>query len=71
MRKHDIHTHTTYSDGLLSPKDLVKQAKHKNLEILGICDHGFSKKLMNTYQVTANLEKYYKTLILLDNETIH
>jgi histidinol phosphatase-like PHP family hydrolase len=62
MRRHDIHTHTTLSDGLLSPKELVKQAKRKNLEILGICDHGFSKKLLNAYQVTSNLEKYFNTL---------
>ncbi|UCG00942.1 MAG: PHP domain-containing protein [Candidatus Heimdallarchaeota archaeon] len=62
MRRHDIHTHTTYSDGLLSPKDLIKQAKYRNLEILGICDHGFSKKLIDTYQVTANLERYYNYL---------
>ncbi len=62
MRRHDIHTHTIYSDGLLSPKDLVKQAKQKNLEILGICDHGFSKKLKNKFQITTNLEKYYNSL---------
>jgi histidinol phosphatase-like PHP family hydrolase len=58
MRRHDIHTHTTYSDGLLSPEDLAQQAKNKNLEILGICDHGFSKKLLENYQVTACLDKY-------------
>ena len=58
MKRHDIHTHTTYSDGILLPEDLVQQAKIKNLEILGICDHGFSKKLMENYQVTACLAKY-------------
>jgi histidinol phosphatase-like PHP family hydrolase len=58
MKRHDIHTHTTYSDGFLSPEDLVQQAKKKKLEILGICDHGFSKKLLENYQVTVCLDKY-------------
>ncbi|MFX0204441.1 MAG: PHP domain-containing protein [Candidatus Hodarchaeota archaeon] len=62
MRRHDIHTHTTYSDGLLSPEELAQQAKKMNLEILGICDHGFSKKLMENYQVTAYLDKYMNHL---------
>ena len=62
MKTHDIHTHTTYSDGLLSPEDLVQQAKKKKLEIIGICDHGFSKKLMDTYQVTTHLTKYQNHL---------
>lgn len=67
MRRHDIHTHTTYSDGLLSPEELIKQAKHKNLEVLGICDHGFSKKLMDTYQITSYLEKYLNHLMRIKN----
>ncbi len=67
MRRHDIHTHTTYSDGLLSPENLIKQAKRKNLEVLGICDHGFSMKLMDTYQITSCLEKYLNHLMKIKN----
>ncbi len=35
----DLHTHTTYSDGKFSVKDLLKRAKQKNIEILAITDH--------------------------------
>lgn len=35
----DLHTHTTYSDGALSPYDLVKKAKSVGLNIISITDH--------------------------------
>ena len=35
----DLHTHTTASDGILSPEQLVEKAKNKGLSALGIADH--------------------------------
>ncbi len=35
----DLHTHTTYSDGTLSPYELVKKSKHAGLNIISITDH--------------------------------
>ncbi|MSP13756.1 MAG: PHP domain-containing protein [Chloroflexi bacterium] len=35
----DLHTHTTASDGTLSPTALVLEAAHHGLRILGITDH--------------------------------
>jgi len=35
----DLHTHTTASDGILSPGQLVEKAKNKGLSALGIADH--------------------------------
>lgn len=35
----DLHTHTTASDGTLSPADLVTLAAHIGLEALGVTDH--------------------------------
>jgi hypothetical protein len=35
----DLHTHTTYSDGLLSPPEVVSQAKAANLRAIAITDH--------------------------------
>lgn len=35
----DMHTHTCYSDGELSPNDLVKQAEKEGIKTLGITDH--------------------------------
>lgn len=35
----DLHTHTIASDGILSPKDLVKKAKEVGLSAIAITDH--------------------------------
>ena len=35
----DMHTHTWYSDGLFSPKNLIDQAIKKNLSGIAITDH--------------------------------
>jgi len=35
----DLHTHTTYSDGVLSPSELVSHAVVGGLEVLAITDH--------------------------------
>lgn len=35
----DLHIHTYYSDGTMSPEEVVKKAKSKNVEIISITDH--------------------------------
>jgi predicted metal-dependent phosphoesterase TrpH len=35
----DLHTHSNYSDGALSPADLVKRAIEKRVDVLAITDH--------------------------------
>lgn len=35
----DLHIHTYYSDGTMSPKEVVEDAKGKNLGIIAITDH--------------------------------
>ena len=37
--KADLHMHTTYSDGSLSPYELLKKAKSVGLDIVSITDH--------------------------------
>lgn len=39
MKYADLHTHTIYSDGTFSPKQLVEQAKKVGLSCIGITDH--------------------------------
>ncbi|OGO79124.1 MAG: phosphatase [Clostridiales bacterium GWB2_37_7] len=39
MLKADLHIHTTASDGLLSPEEVVKWAVHKKLSAVAITDH--------------------------------
>jgi predicted metal-dependent phosphoesterase TrpH len=35
----DLHLHTTFSDGVHSPEDIVARAAARGLEIISICDH--------------------------------
>ena len=35
----DLHVHSYYSDGTMSPKEIVREAKNKNLGIIAITDH--------------------------------
>lgn len=39
MYKVDYHMHSHFSDGILSPTDLVKRAKEKELQEIAITDH--------------------------------
>lgn len=35
----DLHCHTTASDGVLTPRDLVRRAAEKGVEVLAVTDH--------------------------------
>ncbi|MCB0730001.1 MAG: PHP domain-containing protein [Ignavibacteriae bacterium] len=35
----DLHTHTVFSDGSLTPKELIILAKKKKIDVIGITDH--------------------------------
>ena len=37
--KIDLHVHTTYSDGMLSPEEIVETALGCNLDCIAITDH--------------------------------
>ena len=39
MPRIDLHTHTTASDGSLSPEDLVRLAKQQGVTALAVTDH--------------------------------
>jgi predicted metal-dependent phosphoesterase TrpH len=38
-KKFDLHVHTNYSDGINSPKEVVRQAKEVGLDGMAIADH--------------------------------
>lgn len=35
----DLHIHSTYSDGILTPKEIVTQAKKKDVQLTALTDH--------------------------------
>ena len=39
MLRYDLHSHSTYSDGLLSPADLVARAASRRVDVLALTDH--------------------------------
>ncbi|NUF49870.1 RNase RNM [Gilliamella sp. ESL0250] len=50
----DLHSHTTASDGVLTPSDLVKRAVDNQIAILAITDHDTVKGLPEAQQTIAN-----------------
>lgn len=41
----DLHTHTVFSDGALIPAELVRRARVKGYEAIGLTDHGDASNL--------------------------
>lgn len=44
----DLHIHSYESDGQLSPLEIVKQAKERNLKYIAVCDHNSIDAYWNT-----------------------
>jgi hypothetical protein len=38
-KRYDLHSHTVYSDGTLTPAELVARAKEKSIDVLALTDH--------------------------------
>ena len=51
----DLHTHTTYSDGILSPLELFKKAKSVGLDAIAITDHDTMDGYLNGLQYAQEL----------------
>ncbi len=45
----DLHTHSTFSDGTLTPSRLISYAKHKGLRALSLTDHDTIDGLAEAY----------------------
>lgn len=54
-QKADLHTHTTYSDGFLSPSELIQKARALGLEILGITDHDSVNGIEDSIEIGKEL----------------
>lgn len=53
--KFDLHSHTFYSDGLLSPADLLARAVERKVDVLAITDHDTVRGLAEARQLAADL----------------
>ncbi|MFC1566960.1 histidinol phosphate phosphatase domain-containing protein [bacterium] len=59
----DLHTHTFFSDGVLSPSELVYRAKLAGYTAIAITDHAdessFEQAIKNVLKAKKNLTKHY------------
>src|SRR3989442_12322740 len=39
MLRYDLHSHSTHSDGLLTPTELVQRAAQRGVDVLALTDH--------------------------------
>ena len=52
--KYDLHSHTLYSDGSLSPADLIDRAIDKKVDVLAITDHDTINALPESHAYIAD-----------------
>jgi predicted metal-dependent phosphoesterase TrpH len=57
----DLHTHSTYSDGLLTPTELVERAASRGLEVLALTDHDCTDGIAEALEAA---QKYPQLLLI-------
>lgn len=56
MQRADLHVHTTASDGLLSPEEVIKWAVHKKLSAVAITDHDTIKGVQPAVDISRQFK---------------
>ena len=51
----DLHCHSTYSDGTLSPQHLVERAYQNGVDVLALTDHDSTRGLADAREVAQSL----------------
>jgi len=52
----DLHTHSTASDGIYSPTELLHRAKDIGLRVVALTDHDSTDGLLEAAQVASRLD---------------
>lgn len=55
MLRYDLHSHSTASDGLLSPAELVRYAASQAVDVLALTDHDVTAGLVEAEKVAAEV----------------
>ena len=58
MREVDLHLHTTFSDGSLSPSNLVKLCAQRGLKTISITDHDSTEGIEEALEASKNFEGF-------------
>ena len=51
----DLHLHTNYSDGTLTPKELLTLCKNKGLKVISITDHDITMGLSEANEIASDM----------------
>ncbi|MCF7926888.1 MAG: PHP domain-containing protein [Candidatus Izimaplasma sp.] len=57
--KADLHMHSTYSDGLLTPEGLFKKAKENKIDVISITDHDTIKQPDKNFKLAKKYNVKY------------
>ena len=52
----DLHTHTVYSDGTFTPRELLELARDRGLDVVAVTDHDTTNGLMEATASGAELD---------------
>lgn len=55
LKRVDLHMHTTHSDGTLTPEELVKRAKLRNVDCIALTDHDTVSGIREAKEAGARL----------------
>lgn len=73
--KIDLHCHSTESDGILSPFQVVEKAKRNNVDVLALTDHdttlGIPEALLASKELNLTLIPGIELSTNFNNESIH
>ncbi|MGA1862346.1 PHP domain-containing protein [Deferribacter thermophilus] len=62
----DLHTHSTFSDGTLTPEELIRLAECKNIKMLALTDHDTVNGIDNFLSVDTHIIKIPGVEISID-----
>ncbi len=75
MQKADLHVHTNASDGLLSPKEVVRWAQLKRIKAVAITDHdtvmGIEAAIKAAYNTNVEIVPGIEFSAELNDEEVH
>src|SRR5688500_8379729 len=71
----DLHSHTTLSDGSLTPSELVALASHVGLEVLAVTDHdtteGLEEALAAAEAMSVRIVPGMEVSATIDGRNVH
>lgn len=75
MFNYDLHSHSTVSDGTLTPSDLVRRARDKGVDVLALTDHdevaGYGAAVVESRRVGIQLLAGVEISVTWGRQTVH